>query len=67
MKTFVKKWGGFVALCLIAIMLLVVYTVIELKCGLSVFRIITGLITLPACTFCGFGAIMSFLDAKGQR
>lgn len=65
MKDFIKKWGGFIALCLIAVMLLVIYIISECQFEVPFFRIIIGLIAMPLFTFCGFGAVMSFMDAKG--
>lgn len=63
-KNFIKKWGGFIALSLVAITSLIVFIISEAKCDSALLRILTGLITMPLFTFANCGAVMSFVENK---
>lgn len=63
-KNFIKKWGGFIALSLVAITSLIVFIISEAKCENELLRIITGFVTLPIAGVGIIAAIFTAIDAK---
>lgn len=63
-KNFIKTWGSFVALCLIAVALLFVFLTCEIKCDSIFLRILMGVVTMPLCGVTIVSAILSFSSAK---
>ena len=61
---FIKKWGGFIALCLIDIALIALFIISECRSESELLRIITGIVTLPIAGVGIIAAIFTAIDAK---
>ena len=61
---FIKNWGGFIALCIVALAFFTCFVVGEFKCESDFLRILIGAVTMPFCTIAAGCAIIEFLSPK---
>ena len=67
-KTFIKHWGCFIALCAMSLTFLSFFIVGEFKCESDFLRTLIGVTTMPLCTIACVCAIFEFLSPKvGHR
>ena len=63
-KNFLKNWGGFIALCIVALAFFTCFILSEFKCESDLLRVLIGAVTMPLCTISTVGAIVSFSYPK---